>query len=82
MVRDESLFTLLVRGLVWLLQELPRLLGNVCLLKVVSKAGHRNVLVSLAFEVLLQDHRDYLRNQQQHRSQLDPQVLESSLQTN
>ena len=63
MVRDESLFTLLVRGLVWLLQELPRLLGNVCLLKVVSEAGNRNVLVSLAFafEVLLQDHRGYLK---------------------
>ena len=56
-VSDEGLLALLVGGLVGLLQVLHLLLGNVCLLEVVSKGGHRDVLVlGLASEVLLQYH--------------------------
>ena len=56
-VSDKGLLALLVRGLVRLLQVLHLLLGNVCLLEVVGKGGHRDVLVlGLASEVLLQYH--------------------------
>ena len=56
-VSDKGLLALLVGGLVRLLQILHLLLGNVRLLEVVSKGGHRDVLVlGLASEVLLQYH--------------------------
>ena len=52
---DEGLFTLLVGRFVGLLQVFPASLGNLSLLKGLSKGSHWNVLVLvLAFVVLLQ----------------------------
>jgi len=59
-VGDKSLLALLVGGLVGLLQVLHLLLGDVSLLEVVSKGGHRDILVlAFALEVLLYSHTQH-----------------------
>ena len=52
---NQGLCTLVIGGLIGLLQILPALLGCLGLLEGLSKACNRNVVVpSLAFVVLLQ----------------------------